>query len=154
MTLYQKLRDDREALLRNTARSYTEQVKMDLLKLIIARAQATAKNDLRDPIDADALEAAKYYNKGARDTVLEMEKRDMSSDPRYVQALHEVAIVAQYLPAQMSTDQTKDAIRAEIGSIETFKIGPVIGALKKRFGDTINPSMAKELVETYRNTWN
>ena len=58
----------------------------------------------------------------------------------------EIKIIESYLPAALSPDEVRDAIKAEIAK-GAAQIGPLMKALRERFGAQLDGKMASELVK-------
>lgn len=62
----------------------------------------------------------------------------------------EVAVIEDFLPAQMGEDEVKaaiEAIKAEVGATSIKDMGKVVGALKARHGTQIDMGKASALVK-------
>ncbi len=62
----------------------------------------------------------------------------------------ELAVIEEFLPAQMSEDDTKaaiEAIKAELGANSMKDMGKVVAALKARHGSQLDMSKASGLVK-------
>jgi len=82
-------------------------------------------------------ESITLYEQGGRAELAEQEKA-------------EVAVIEDFLPAQMSDDETKaaiDAIAAEIGASSVKDMGRVMAVLKERHATALDMSKASGLVK-------
>ena len=82
-------------------------------------------------------ESADLYRKGGRDDRAEAEEA-------------EIAIIAHYLPAQLSDDEARakiQAIIADLGASSMKDMGRVMAAVKKSLGSAIEPARASALVK-------
>ena len=82
-------------------------------------------------------ESITLYEQGGRAELAEQEKA-------------EVAVIEDFLPAQMSEDETKaaiDAIAAEIGAASVKDMGRVMAVLKERHATALDMSKASGLVK-------
>ncbi|MEA1013499.1 GatB/YqeY domain-containing protein [Sphingosinicella sp. LY1275] len=82
-------------------------------------------------------ESITMFEQGGRAELAEQEKA-------------EVAVIEDFLPAQMSEDETKaaiDAIAAEIGAASVKDMGRVMAALKERHATALDMSKASGLVK-------
>jgi len=62
----------------------------------------------------------------------------------------ELAVIEEFLPAQMGEEETKaaiEAIKAEVGGSSMKDMGKVMGELKARHGSTLDMSKASALVK-------
>ncbi len=62
----------------------------------------------------------------------------------------EVAIIEQFLPKQMSEDETREAVRGLIGSLGASSIkdmGKVMAALKAKYAGQLDPAKASAVVK-------
>jgi uncharacterized protein YqeY len=136
-TLLQTLQDELLA----ARKLRLDEVRIELLKVVINRAEAEGKKELRAPTEAEVLDAIKYYSKGAKETVALMAKGGMLSDPRFDVARREVDILAAFLPTQIGDPELLASIR-EIG---LTNIGLVMKGLKAKYGDSFDAARAKQL---------
>lgn len=86
-------------------------------------------------------ESAEIYAKAGRDD-LERQERE------------EIAIINEFLPAQMSEDEVKaaiDAAVAETGAAAMKDMGKVVGALKAKYAGQMDFSKASALVKARLN---
>ena len=82
-------------------------------------------------------ESIALYEQGGRAELAEAEKA-------------EVAVIEQFLPQQLSEEDTKaaiDAIAAELGASSVKDMGRVMAALKERHGTQLDMSKASALVK-------
>jgi uncharacterized protein YqeY len=82
-------------------------------------------------------ESVELYQKGGRDDLVKQEQE-------------EIAIIAAYLPKQMSEDEVKaaiDAAIAEIGAAGVKDMGKVIGALRGKYAGQMDFGKASALVK-------
>jgi uncharacterized protein YqeY len=82
-------------------------------------------------------ESIQLYEQGGRDELAEAEKA-------------EAAVIEQFLPQQMSEDETKaaiDAIATEIGASSVKDMGKVMAVLKERHATALDMSKASGLVK-------
>lgn len=86
-------------------------------------------------------ESIELYVQGGREELAEQERI-------------EVAVIEEFLPAQMSEDAVKDAIAAiiaELGAEGMKDMGKVVGALKARHGSQLDMGKASGLVKAALN---
>jgi hypothetical protein len=82
-------------------------------------------------------ESIEMYEQGGRQELAEQEKG-------------ELAVIEEFLPAQMSDDEVKaaiEAIKAEVGAESIKDMGKVMGALKARHGAEMDMGKASALVK-------
>ena len=82
-------------------------------------------------------ESIALYEQGGRDELAAVEKA-------------EAAIIEEFLPAQLSEEDTKaaiEAIKAEVGGESVKDMGKVMAVLKERHGSEIDMSKASALVK-------
>jgi uncharacterized protein YqeY len=82
-------------------------------------------------------ESVEMYLKGNRDELAAAEEA-------------EIAVIEQFLPAQMSDDEARAAIAAivaETGASSMKDMGRVMGLVKERLGTSIEPARASGLVK-------
>ena len=82
-------------------------------------------------------ESIAFYEQGGRQELAEVEKA-------------ELAVIEEFLPAQMSDDDVKaaiEAIKAETGASSMKDMGKVVAALKARHGSQLDMGKASGLVK-------
>ncbi len=82
-------------------------------------------------------ESIKMYEDGGRAELADIEKV-------------ELAVIEEFLPAQMGEDETRaaiDTIKAELGATSMKDMGRVMAELKSRHGTTLDMSKASGLVK-------
>ena len=82
-------------------------------------------------------ESIKMYEDGGRDELAAIEK-------------YELAAIEEFMPAQLSDDETKaaiDAIKGELGADSLKDMGKVMAELKARHGANLDMSKASGLVK-------
>ena len=86
-------------------------------------------------------ESIEVYKKNNRQDLLEVEER-------------EVQIISEYLPKQLSEDETKKVCKEIVEKIEAKSIkdmGKVMGELKKNYSDTVDFSKAGSIIKGILN---
>jgi uncharacterized protein len=146
------IRDDIKAAL-VTAMKSGDKSRTAALRLV----QSSLKNrdiELRSaanpPSDDDALvtEVLQKMIKQRRESIALYEQGGRAELAQAEQA--EVAVIEDFLPQQMSEDETKaaiDAIVAEIGAASVKDMGRVMAALKERHASQLDMSKASGLVK-------
>jgi uncharacterized protein YqeY len=130
--------------------------KLSTLRMVnstIKNADIEARGQSKPPLsDADLLsllqkmikqrqESVELYDKGGRAELATQERE-------------EIAIISAYLPQQMSEDETKSAIAAEIaatGAAGMKDMGKVIAALKAKYAGQMDFGKASGLVKAALN---
>src|SRR5579872_7327497 len=146
------LRDDINNAVKDAMKAKDER-KLSTLRMVnstIKNADIAARGEGKPPLsDADLLgllqkmikqrqESVELYEKGGR-AELAQQERD------------EIAIIAAYLPKQMSEDEVKAAITEamqDIGAAGMKDMGKVIGALKSKYTGKMDFAKASALVKT------
>jgi uncharacterized protein YqeY len=145
------LRDDINPALKNAMKAGDAR-RVSTLRLVNAalkNADIEARGQGKGPLGEDEIlpllqkmikqrqEAVELYDKGGR-AELAQQERD------------EIAIIASYLPKQMSEDEVKAAISAaiaETGAVGMKDMGKVIAALKGKFAGKMDFAKASGLVK-------
>lgn len=69
------------------------------------------------------------------------------TDPERLEVLKaEAAILAQYMPKQISVNDIKAAILEKFPEVNEKNKGPIVGYLKKTFGNAVDGKLAGEVV--------
>lgn len=149
------LRDDINNAVKDAMRAKDER-KLSTLRMVnstIKNADIEARGQSKPPLsDADLLsllqkmikqrqELVELYDKGGRAELATQERE-------------EIAIISAYLPQQMSEDETKSAIAAEIaatGAAGMKDMGKVIAALKAKYAGQMDFGKASGLVKAALN---
>jgi uncharacterized protein YqeY len=149
------LRDDINNAVKDAMRAKDER-KLSTLRMVnstIKNADIEARGQSKPPLsDADLLsllqkmikqrqESVELYDKGGRAELATQERE-------------EIAIITAYLPQQMSEDETKSAIAAEIaatGAAGMKDMGKVIAALKAKYAGQMDFGKASGLVKAALN---
>ena len=82
-------------------------------------------------------ESVEMYKQGSRQDLVDKEEA-------------EIAVIAQFLPKQMSEEETKAAIRelaASLGAISVKDMGKVMGELKSKYAGQLDMSKASAIVK-------
>jgi uncharacterized protein YqeY len=145
------LRDDINNALKEAMKAKDER-RVSTLRLVnstLKNADIEARGQGKEPLGDDGVlgvlqkmikqrtESADLYDKGARPELAQQERE-------------EIAIIAAYLPKQMSEDEVKAAIAAEIaatGAAGVKDMGKVIGALKGKFAGKMDFGKVSALVK-------
>jgi uncharacterized protein len=82
-------------------------------------------------------ESIELYKQGARQDLVDKEQA-------------EIAVIEQFLPKQMSEEETKAAVRAlaaEVGAASVKDMGKVMGALKSKYAGQLDMTKASAIVK-------
>ncbi|WPO41137.1 GatB/YqeY domain-containing protein [Tardiphaga sp. 42S5] len=149
------LRDDINNAVKDAMRAKDER-KLSTLRMVnstIKNADIEARGQSKPPLsDSDLLsllqkmikqrqESVELYDKGGRAELATQERE-------------EIAIISAYLPQQMSEDETRSAIAAEIaatGAAGMKDMGKVIAALKAKYAGQMDFGKASGLVKAALN---
>jgi uncharacterized protein YqeY len=149
------LRDDINNAVKDAMRAKDER-KLSTLRMVnasIKNADIDARGQSKPPLsDGDLLsllqkmikqrqESVELYDKGGRAELAAQERE-------------EIAIITAYLPQQMSEDETKAAIAAEIaatGAAGMKDMGKVIAALRAKYAGQMDFGKASGLVKAALN---
>jgi uncharacterized protein YqeY len=149
------LRDDINAAVKEAMKAKDER-KLSTLRMVnstIKNADIDARGQGKPPLgDADLLsllqkmikqrqESVELYDKGGRAELAAQERE-------------EIAVITAYLPQQMSDDETKAAIAAEItelGAVGMKDMGKVIAALKAKYAGQMDFGKVSGLVKAALN---
>ncbi|KZD22325.1 GatB/YqeY domain-containing protein [Tardiphaga robiniae] len=149
------LRDDINNAVKDAMRAKDER-KLSTLRMVnstIKNADIEARGQSKPPLsDADLLsllqkmikqrqESVELYDKGGRAELATQERE-------------EIAIISAYLPQQMSEDEAKSAVTAEIaelGASGMKDMGKVIAALKAKYAGQMDFGKASGLVKAALN---
>ena len=118
----------------------------------IANRSSKNKETIKDPEVVKLLRKMKkqredsvdLYRKGGRQELLDIEEA-------------EIKIIDSFLPKQISEEETKQICKEVIKSVGASSIkdmGKIMGALKKKYSDTIDFSKANIIVKGLLNQWN
>lgn len=130
------------------ARKDKHQVKASLLTTLIGEIQGKimALNTAERTAEAE-LEMVKSrltsFIKNNRDA-----QEQIKDEDKLVVLREEADILKSYLPAQVSEDEIRAAVVAQFPELTKKNMGPAIGFLKKKFGDTVDGAVAKQVVES------
>jgi uncharacterized protein len=131
----------------NTARKAQDKAKILLLGTIVSDIKNRKIELRRDPTDDDVIDVLRKGIKRRRESIEAYDKgnrKDLSDKERA-----EVTALEQYLPAQVSSDEIRAAVRAAIAG-GAANIGAVMGKVMPQFkgraeGGTINAIAREEL---------
>ncbi len=117
-----------------------------VLRGVIAEvSRYEVEKDVRREADEAAVVQILKREKARREEALDFAKKGGRND-LIAQNEAEIKIIESYLPAALSPDEVRDAIKAEIAK-GAAQIGPLMKALRERFGAQLDGKMASELVK-------
>jgi uncharacterized protein YqeY len=146
------IRDDINNALKEAMKAKDER-RVSTLRLVnssLKNADIEARGQGKEPLGDDGVlgvlqkmikqrhESAELYDKGGRPELAQQERE-------------EIAVIATYLPKQMSEDEVKAAIAEEIkntGAASAKDMGKVIGALKSKYAGKMDFGKVSPLVKT------
>ena len=121
-----------------------------MVNAAIKNADIEARGSGKEPLDDGALlalmqkmikqreESVELYEKGGRKELADQERS-------------EIAVIAGFLPKQMSDDETKEAVKAainETGAASMKDMGKVIGVLRGKYAGQMDFGKASRLVKS------
>jgi uncharacterized protein YqeY len=145
------IRDDINNALKEAMKAKDER-RVSTLRLVnstLKNADIEARGQGKEPLGDDGVlgvlqkmikqrnESADLYDKGGRPELAQQER-------------DEIAVISAYLPKQMSEDEVKAAIAAEIaatGAAGVKDMGKVIGALKGKYAGKMDFGRVSQLVK-------
>jgi uncharacterized protein len=142
MSLKQKLQDDLK-----TAMKSGEKLRTMALRGIIAEVSRVEVADAarREVTDADVIQVIKR-ERARREESLEFARKAGRAD-LIEQNEAEAKVLESYLPAAVSADEVRAAVN-EIIAGGANQIGPVMKALRDRFGAQLDGKVASEIVKS------
>ena len=131
----------------NSARKSQDKAATLLLSTVLSEVKNKKIELRRDPVDADVIDVLRKSIKKRRESV-EMYTKGNRSDLADKES-SEAAALEKYLPAQVSDDELRTAVRAAIAG-GAKQIGAVMGKVLPQFkgradGSTINAIAREEL---------
>ena len=162
MTLMQILRADALQARKTAVQAGDDRAKIasSLLVTLVSEASRAGKdNGDRESTDAEVLKTLKRFLDGAADTIGILEKDPATAGnekrmEKLVRAREEKIILTEYINKHQPTMAPEADISAEINRVvaglaeKTPKqIGVVMGALKAKFGATLDGALAQKLVK-------
>ena len=114
------------------------------IRSVLAEVTRVEKDVRREATDDEVL-AQIRRERSKRDEALEFARKANRQD-LVAQNEAESRLLGEYLPAQLAPDQVRAAI-AEIVASGAAQIGPVMKALRDRFGAQLDSKLASDLVK-------
>jgi uncharacterized protein len=142
MSLKQKLQEDLKAAMKSG-----EKLRTMALRGIIAEVSRVEVADAarREVTDADVIQVIKR-ERARREESLEFARKAGRAD-LIEQNEAEAKVLESYLPAAVSPDEVRAAVN-EIVAGGADQIGPVMKALRNRFGAQLDGKVASEIVKS------
>lgn len=139
-----KLKDDLKCAMKVKDKS-----KVDLLRMVISRAQLDAKESKKDLNNTIVLESVKKELKENKDSLDSMRNSlDSVSIEDYE---YKIEVLQGYLPKQIDTDSLVILVNEEIENIclerNIKSMGKLMGILKSKLGDTVDNKKLSEVVK-------
>ena len=155
MSLRKKINEQFNIALKNKNKSLISTLRLILAAIKerdIANRSEGKKEEVKDPEIIKVLRKMKkqrqdsvdLYKKGNRQELLEVEES-------------EIKIIDTFLPKQLSEDETKKICKEVIESLGASSLkdmGKIMGALKKKYSDSIDFSKVNVIVKGLLNQWN
>ena len=155
MALREKINEQFNIALKNKNKSLISTLRLILAAIKerdIANRSEGKKEEVKDPEIIKVLRKMKkqrqdsvdLYKKGNRQELLEVEES-------------EIKIIDTFLPKQLSEDETKKICKEVIESLGASSLkdmGKIMGALKKKYSDSIDFSKVNVIVKGLLNQWN
>ncbi|MBT5491934.1 GatB/YqeY domain-containing protein [bacterium] len=112
---------------------------------LISEITAIGKNNgNRATTDEEALKVVAKFRKNT------LENLKLIKDSNKVEELNkELAIYEEILPSKLSLEETTSAVKAVIGKNPEAHMGIIMGALKKKHGDSLDMSITSNLVKEF-----
>jgi uncharacterized protein YqeY len=134
-----RLREDLKAAMKSGDKSRTMAIRG-----LLAEITRVEKDVCREANETEIVQVIKR-ERARREEALEFAKRANRAD-LIAQNEAEAAVLAQYLPPELSQDEVRAAIR-EIVAGGAAQMGPVMKALRERFGARLDGKLASELTK-------
>ena len=131
------------------ARKAYDGAKALLLTTLLGEANAVGKNNgNREPTDAEVVAIIKKFVKNMDETIGYLESyTDAKAADAKVTVLLEKDILSAYLPKQMNTQETEDALKAAIAAVGS-NMGKVMGYMKANYEGQYDGKLASMIVKT------
>lgn len=116
-----------------------------LYSTFIGEIEKEAKNAMIEPNDELVSKIAKKFAKSINENIKMYTEKGVDTLNEH----KELDIVSQYLPKQLSYDQTRDAVAqaiAKSGISSLKEQGKVMGSLKKEYGNSLDMKIASQIV--------
>ncbi len=118
--------------------------KVMTLRGVLTEITRIEKDVRRDANEAEIVQVIKR-ERARRDETLEFARKANRTD-LVAQNEAEAAILDSYLPAALSPDEVRAAINAELAA-GASQIGPIMKALRDKFGVQLDGKLASDLVK-------
>jgi len=121
-----------------------DKIRTMAIRGLLAEITRVEKDVCREANETEIVQVIKR-ERARREEALEFAKRANRAD-LIAQNEAEAAVLAQYLPPELSQDEVRAAIR-EIVAGGAAQMGPVMKALRERFGARLDGKLASELTK-------
>jgi uncharacterized protein YqeY len=135
----QKIQDDLKAAMKSG-----DKLRMMALRGVLSEISRMEKDVRRDPNDAEIVQIIKR-ERAKREESLEFARKAARQD-LIDQNEAEAKVLESYLPAATSADEIRAEIQAAM-SAGASQIGPIMKALRDKFGASLDGKVASELVK-------
>jgi uncharacterized protein YqeY len=132
-----KIQDDLKAAMKSG-----DKLRMMALRSVLSEISRLEKEVRRDPSDAEIIQIIKR-ERAKREETLEFARKASRQD-LIEQNETEARILESYLPATTSPDEVRAEIQAAIAA-GASQMGPVMKALRDKFGASLDGKVASEL---------
>ncbi len=121
-----------------------DKIRTMAIRGLLAEITRVEKDVCREANETEIVQVIKR-ERARREEALEFAKKANRAD-LIAQNEAEAAVLAQYLPPELSQDEVRAAIR-EIVAGGAAQMGPVMKALRERFGARLDGKLASELTK-------
>ena len=136
----------REAM--NEARKGNDAIRKNLLVTLFSESQMVGKNKAnRESTDDEVVATIKKFVNNTEETLKFMKERNVDSGNQQ----HELEILQEFLPKQLSEQELREEIKAIIESLSEKSpkmMGAVMAGLKAKHGANYDGKLASALVKT------
>ncbi len=143
MTLYEQIREDMKAAMKNK-----DSATLDTVRMLISSIKNKAIDLGKELEDADVIATIKSDVKKLKDgleSFMTAAREDLAEKARA-----EIATLEKYLPAQMSDEDLETRVRAklaELGITDMASVGKAMGALMADLKESADGSRIKAMVD-------
>jgi uncharacterized protein YqeY len=136
----QKIQDDLKAAMKSG-----DKLRMMALRSVLSEMSRLEKDVRRDPNDAEILQIIKR-ERAKREESLEFARKANRQD-LIDENETESKILQSYLPATASADEVRAEIHSAIAAGAAVQMGPLMKALRDKFGAGLDGKLASELAK-------
>lgn len=134
-----------------TAMMEKDTIKRDVLKMVLNKANALAKDEkIDEPTSEMVLDAIKKESKQVQDTIDILIKNEKTDSDLYKESVLKMDILKSYLPKQLSEDELKIQIKEflEKNEIDTSNRGAIMKAVMPEFKSKADGKLINKVVST------